>query len=253
MIRTAAQNKRIYGIIGDIKKLYGNESEKIINITNEFKRETTIRISGQEKSSLLTEPQADILIKELEKFKEYILYLITNDKPENEIFKTEEPYNLSFKLIRAINDCYNHLEMKHDAKLKLQLRILKHTHIRNNAEASKVYEAVKSMAAREYDMDIVFNSIKFLLAHQDKMTDWERNAIWDYYRQITKKKKLDSPAKIHKVIEIYYKVCRKTELKTDGGAVDGGAGNSNKQIFNEQLNQKEIRCEIIEFPVLQNG
>jgi len=249
MLRTLAQNKRIYGIVAeiiekccrDIPKWTSEGKEKIATIKEiiqEDKKRAVIKISGQEKSSLLTYEQAEKLIKDLLNLKQYYIYYIDNfreiDDGKNLLIEQYYLTEISYKLVNAIYSCYGYLNMKYEARIKLQLRIIKNEKIRNNSDIRKIYEAVKSMVCRMLNMDTLFEIIKYIIQHQDLLTDWERGAIWDFYSQFSKLKKIDSPQKIKKIIEIYLKV---------GEVVDGKPN----KIINQTNSQSK---EVIEFPGL---
>lgn len=253
MLRTKEQNKRIYGIIGEIKNIFFKKPEKhkrwaineksnldeTINTgIDNYKQQACERISGQPKSSLLTFEQAEMLIKDLLNLKEYFLYIENDPRAvweDNNILQNKiYEHLISYKLINTINQCYKMLDMlggmPQEARFKLQKRILKDEKIRNNSDAVKVYEALKSMICRKINFDTALEWLKYILSFQDKLTDWEKKASWDFYSQILNKGKLDSPQKIRKLIEIYQKAIM----------LNNPENNSNEPKNDNSIKSKEV-------------
>jgi len=211
MKRTSEQNKKIYAILNRLNKEIGKENAETL------KTRLCVGISGQGRSSELSVLEAE----------ELIARLTENCKSGNEtkIERESESYNandidrkdMMMWIEESFGDLFELQNIKPAARENYRNNFIKRilygkTQIVNYRDKYAVFEALKASIARLTNQEKIGEMLQELADRRGAMNGWENTAINDYIRQWFRFKKLDSAAKIKKIIQMYNKYCGKTSL-----------------------------------------
>ncbi len=194
-MRTLGQNRRIWGLTSRL----GNMTMKGIAVAR--MRAMCKQISGQDKTSKLSEKDADNLTRALEEEIERV----EKDGQQRRI----EDGTVTPAQNRGIEGLYQQLGWKKEnQKIGFNIRIIKKPYPGTSHEGRKIFEALKAMIMRGVDKDEVLQRIEEIIDFTGNITDWEMGFIMDLKRQIEEGALL-SPMKIKKLHEIYWKRLKK--------------------------------------------
>lgn len=213
--RTQEQNRRIYGLINGLGKLIGKENADL------FKTRACIEVSGQEHSSALSALEAEELITRLNAEIKKV------DMEEKEL---QDRSDMLMWINKSFEDLYilqNVAEAAHaNYKNNFIKRITGKIEIKSYKDKYSVFEALKDSIARLTNQGKIGAMLQELSNYRVEMNDWEKTAFGDFMRQWFRYKKLDSAAKIKKVLEIYNKYCGQVNLRDVARVKEKEAANS---------------------------
>ena len=194
-MRTLGQNKRIWGLTSRL----GNMTMK--GIAQARMRAMCKQESGQDRTSKLSEKEADRLIRALEEEIERVEKTGQQRRIENGEVTPDQN--------RGIEGLYQQLGWKKEnQKIGFNIRIIKKPYPETSHEGRKIFEALKAMVMRKVDKDEVLQRIEEIINFTGDITDWEMGFVMDIKRQINEGGIL-SPMKIKKLHEIYWKRLKK--------------------------------------------
>lgn len=221
--RTNEQNKKIWGLVKQLAFKMGHEKVSVLKL------EVCLKASGQEHTSELSYFQAEDMIERLQaKLSEYekteknlsgMNGAVTREGKNGDAVALVHSPRTGLSGMRAwIEMSYNDLftidkidePAREIYKKRFNKRICRSETIDDETCAHKVYEALKAVIVRKIKHEDLLEKVETSIKlYFDKMTAWEQGAMWDYRSQLMKAGKLDSPAKIKKALEIYYKYAKK--------------------------------------------
>lgn len=220
MKRTSEQNKKIYGILNRLNGEIGKEN------ADALKKRLCIEISGQERSSGLSVLEAEELIKKLIEHCEN-----KNEQGNaNDVDIVIDRKNMLMWIDKSFEDLYILQNVPEAARANYKnnfiKRIIGKTEIKSYKDKYSVFEALKDSIARLTNQDKIGAMLQELASYQNEMNDWENTAFGDFMRQWFRYKKLDSAAKIKKVLEMYSKYCGQVNLRDAARVKEKEAANS---------------------------
>ncbi len=200
--RTQEQNKRIYGLLNQLSKVIGKEN------ADAFKTRLCMEVSGQEHSSELSALEAEEIITRLN------AELKKTGVDEKE---TLDRSDMLMWINKSFEDLYILQNVAEAARTNYKNNFIKRitgkVEINSYKDKYAVFEALKDSIARLTNQEKIGEALQKLSNYRSEMNDWENNAFGDFMRQWFRYKKLDSSAKIKKVLEMYNKYCGRINLQ----------------------------------------
>lgn len=207
MKRTSEQNKRIYALLGELNKRIGKDN------ADALKTRLCVEISGQGRSSELSVLEAEELIAKLRE------NCKTGNRIESEPDNTNDidRKDMLMWIDESFRDLYELQNVPEGAQKIYKENFIKRilfgkTQIVNYRDKYAVFEALKASIVRLTNQEKICMMLQELSNKKTEMNEWETRTTTDYILQYFRYKKIDSAAKIKKIIQMYNKYCGKTSL-----------------------------------------
>lgn len=206
MKRTSEQNKKIYAVLNRLNREIGKENAEAL------KTRLCVEISGQGRSSELSVLEAEELIAKLRENCKTGNEIKSEPDNTNDIDRT----NMLMWIDESFKDLYELQNVPEGAqkiyKENFIKRIIGKLEIKSYKDKYSVFEALKASIVRLTNQEKVCMMLQELTNQKTEMNEWETRTTTDYILQYFRYKKIDSAAKIKKIIQMYNKYCGKTSL-----------------------------------------